>query len=85
MTSTGSLAAAVDKLAEAVDAAEAAAASLERAAADAALHSAAAAKADSDMSDLRRDHAGLKSVAGDVSRRLDGAIEQVEAILAGRP
>lgn len=36
------------------------------------------------VAELRRDQATLKSVAGDVTRRLDVAIEQVEAILAGR-
>ena len=84
MTSSGSLSAALSALANAVDAAETAAEARSQAVqvqGSAAKDSAALEAA---LSDLRRDHASLKSVANDVTRRLDGAIGQVEAILAYR-
>ena len=40
--------------------------------------------AESALTELRQDHVNLKTVADDVAQRLDGAIEQVEAILGGR-
>ena len=80
MTTSGPLATALDKLAQAVEVAEAAAAERARdatAAPDTAALEAA-------LADLRRDHSSLKTVTDDVARRLDGAIERVEAILEGR-
>ena len=80
MTTSGPLATALDKLAQAVEVAEAAAA--ERARDAAAAPDASALEAA--LADLRRDHSSLKTVTDDVARRLDGAIERVEAILEGR-
>ena len=79
MASSASLSAALEKLAQAVDTAEEALAA--GAASDA---GADVAQLESTLAELRRDHAGLKTVADDVTRRLDNAIEQVEAILSGR-
>ncbi|MEQ9121977.1 MAG: hypothetical protein RIM80_05365 [Alphaproteobacteria bacterium] len=81
MTSDGLLAAAVAKLTDAVAAAESAAAARNDGAGAGAAESVELRAA---LDDLRREHAGLKSVAADVTRRLDGAIGQVEAILSGR-
>lgn len=80
MTTSGPLATALDKLAQAVEVAEAAAAERARDAATAPDASALEAA----LADLRRDHSSLKTVTDDVARRLDGAIERVEAILEGR-
>jgi len=81
MTSDGLLAAAVAKLTDAVAAAETAVAARDDDVGGVAAESAELRAA---LDDLRREHAGLKSVAADVTRRLDGAIGQVEAILSGR-
>lgn len=84
MTTSGPLATALDKLTNAVEAAEAAAAARAEAQAATGRQAQDIAAAEATLADVRRDHAGLKTVAEDVTRRLDGAIEQVEAILAGR-
>jgi hypothetical protein len=84
MTCSGSLSAALAALDQAVDAAEAAAEARGQATKDQGVGAKDSAALEAALSDLRRDHASLKSVANDVTRRLDGAIEQVEAILAGR-
>lgn len=83
MTTSGPLAAALDKLADAVAAAEAAATARAEASQAASVEATDSAALEAALADLRRDHASLKSVADDVTRRLDGAIEQVESILAG--
>ena len=85
MAGSTPLSEALESLTQAVDAAEAAVA-----AAEASMAGAAADKGESDaaqaaLADLKREHASLRTVADDVTRRLDGAIEQVEAILSGRP
>lgn len=84
MTTPGPLDTALSKLTDAIADAESAAASRRD-------DSVASARAQNQidtleaaLAELRRDQATLKSVAGDVTRRLDVAIEQVEAILAGR-
>ncbi len=84
MTSTGQFSAALDKLAAAIDAAESAAAARGREAAAAVSAQKDSAAQEAALADLRRDHANLKAMTDDVARRIDGAIEQVEAILAGR-
>jgi uncharacterized protein involved in exopolysaccharide biosynthesis len=65
---------------------EAEAAAEARRAAEAATDSAAADSAglEAALAELRSDYASLKAAADDVTRRLDGTIERVEAILAGR-
>jgi hypothetical protein len=83
MTSSSQLQAALEALENAVDAAEAAAAA-RIAASNAETGAAQDSDLDSALAALQREHEGLKSVTGDVSRRLDGAIQQVEAILTGR-
>ena len=79
------LAEALESLTKAVDAAEAAVADVEasRAAAAAGLRESDA--ADAELTELKREHANLRTVADDVTRRLDSAIDQVEAILSGKP
>jgi hypothetical protein len=84
MTPSGSLSTALTALAKAVDAAEAAAEARSQATQEQGVAAKDSAALEAALSDLRRDHASLKSVANDVTRRLDGAIDQVESILAGR-
>ena len=57
-----------------------------RRAADAAQESSVADSSglESALAELRSDYAILKAAADDVTRRLDGTIVRVEAILAGR-
>lgn len=84
MTTPGPLDTALIKLTESIAEAEAAMETRRRAEDGAAAASAETAALETTLTELRRDHAALKAVAGDVTRRLDAAIEQVEAILAGR-
>ena len=84
MTSSAPLAVALNKLAGAINAAEAAVAAHGQENAAGRQASTDSAPLEAAMAELRRDHANLKSVADDVANRLDGAIEQVEAILSGR-
>jgi len=84
MTTPGPLEAALIKLTDSIAEAESAIEARQGDEGGAAAASAETAALESTLTELRRDHAALKSVAGDVTRRLDVAIEQVEAILAGR-
>jgi len=84
MTTPGPLDAALIKLTDSIAAAESAIEVRQRVDAGAAAASAETVALESKLTELRREHAALKSVAGDVTRRLDAAIAQVEAILAGR-
>lgn len=84
MSSTGPLADALAKLTQAVDAAESAVEDRARASAADAATRKDSTKLESEFGALKRDHAALKAVADDVAGRLDGAIGQVESILAGR-
>lgn len=84
MSTSGQLSTALEKLSAALNEAEAAAEA--RRAADATQDSAATDSSglESALAELRGDYANLKAAADDVTRRLDGTIERVEAILAGR-
>ncbi len=84
MSTSSQLSTALEKLNAAIDEAEAAAQA--RRAADAAQDSSAADSSglESALAELRGDYANLKAAADDVTSRLDGTIERVEAILAGR-
>lgn len=84
MTTPGPLDTALIKLTQSIADAESVMEARRRDDAGAAAASAETAALETTLTELRRDHAALKSVAGDVTRRLDAAIEQVEAILAGR-
>jgi len=84
MSTSSQLSTALEKLNTAVVEAEAAAEA--RRAADAAQESSVADSSglESALAELRSDYAILKAAADDVTRRLDGTIVRVEAILAGR-
>ncbi len=84
MSTSSQLLTALEKLNAALDEAEAAAEA--RRAADAAQESSApdSSGLESALAELRSDYANLKAAADDVTRRLDGTIERVEAILVGR-
>ena len=84
MSTSSQLSTALENLNTALVEAEAAAEA--RRAADAAQESSVADSSglESALAELRSDYAILKAAADDVTRRLDGTIVRVEAILAGR-